>query len=75
MQNMETSHYVPPFLSIYNFHILPNITKRIDNSVIKSSISGSARNLPFEFLTIENTVVPKEWTFFKEVEFLQQLRD
>ena len=32
-----------------NFHILSNITKSIDNSIIKSSVSGSACNLPFEF--------------------------
>ena len=58
-----------------NFHILSNITKSIDNSIIKSSIYGSACNLPFEFLKIENVVVPKEWTFSKEEEeFLQQLQ-
>ena len=43
-----------------NFHILSNITKSIDNSIIKSSVSGSACNLPFEFLKIENIVVPEE---------------
>ena len=58
-----------------NFHILSNITKSIDNSIIKNSVCGSACNLPFEFLKIENVVVPKEWTFSKEEEeFLQQLR-
>ena len=57
-----------------NFHILSNITKSIDNSIIKNSVSGSACNLPFEFLKIENVVVPKEWTFSKEEEFLQQLQ-
>ena len=58
-----------------NFHILSNITKSIDNSIIKSSVYGSAGNLPFEFLKIENIVVPKEWTFSKEEEeFLQQLQ-
>ena len=78
---METSYQVPPFLSIYSqqktistFHI-SNITKSIDYSIIKSSVSGRACNLPFEFLKIENVVVPKEWTFSKEEEeFLQQLR-
>ena len=43
-----------------NFHILSNITKSIDNSIIKSSVSGSACNLPFEFLKMENVVVPEE---------------
>ena len=58
-----------------NFHILSNITKSIDNSIIKSSVSGSACNLPFEFLKIENVVVPEEWTFSnEEEEFLQQLQ-
>ena len=61
-----------------NFHILSNITKSIDNSIIKSSVSRSACNLPFEFLKIENVAVPKEWTFSKEEEefeeFLQQLQ-
>ena len=57
------------------FHILSNITKSIDNSIIKSSVSGGACNLPFEFLKIENAVVPKEWTFSKEEEeFLQRLQ-
>ena len=32
-----------------NFHVLSNITKSIDNSIIKSSVSRSACNLPFEF--------------------------
>ena len=69
----------PPHISFHlqpiedNFHILSNITKSIDNSIIKSSVYGSACNLPFEFLKIENAVVPKEWTFSKEQEFLQQL--
>ena len=61
-----------------NFHVLSNITKSIDNSIIKSSVSRSACNLPFEFLKIENVAVPKEWTFSKEEEefeeFLQQLQ-
>ena len=43
-----------------NFPILSNITKSIGNSIIKSSVSGSAFNLPFEFLKIENVVVPKK---------------
>ena len=43
-----------------NFHILSNITKSIDNSIIKSSVSGSACDLPFEFLKTENVVVPKK---------------
>ena len=46
-----------------NFHTLSNTTKSKDNSIIKSSVSGSACNLPFEFLKIENVIVPKEWTF------------
>ena len=47
----------------------------MDYSIIKSSVSGRACNLHFEFLKIENVVVPKEWTFSKEEEkFLQQLR-
>ena len=49
-----------------SFDSLSNITKSIDNSIIKSSASGSACNLPFEFLKVENVVVPKEWTFSKE---------
>ena len=58
-----------------NFDILSNINKSIDNSISKSSLSGSACNLPFEFLKIENVVVPTEWTFSKEEkEFLQQLQ-
>ena len=57
-----------------NFHILSNITKSIDNSIIKNSVCGSACNLPFEFLKIENVVVPKEWTFSKEEEFWQQVQ-
>ena len=56
-----------------NFHILSNITKSIDNSVIKTSVFQNACN--FEFLKIENVVVPKEWTFSnEEEEFLQQLQ-
>ena len=43
-----------------NFHILSNITKSVDNSIIRNSVSGSACNLPFEFSKIENAVVPKE---------------
>ena len=43
-----------------NFPIFSNITKSIDNFYIKSSVSGSACNLPFEFLKIENVVVPEE---------------
>ena len=58
-----------------NFHILSNINKSIDNSISKSSLSGSACNLPFEFLKIGNVVVPKEWIFSKEEDkFLQQLQ-
>ena len=58
-----------------NFHILSNINKSIDNSIIKSSVSGSACNLPFEFLKLENILVLKEWAFSKEgEEFLQQLQ-
>ena len=49
-----------------NFPILSNITKSIDNSIIKSSVSASACSLPFEFLKIENVPVPKEWTLSKE---------
>ena len=49
-----------------NFHILSNITKSIDNSIIKSSVSASAYSLPFEFLNIENVAVPKEQTLSKE---------
>ena len=68
-----------PIISIYSqqrtistfFQIL---LKVLDNSDIKSSVFGSACNLPFEFLKIENVVVPKEWTFSKEEEFLQQLQ-
>ena len=41
------------FLSIYsqydNFHILSSITKSIGNSIIKSSVSESACNLPVDF--------------------------
>ena len=43
-----------------NFNILSNITKSIDNSIIKSSVSGSACNLSVDFLKIENVVVRKE---------------
>ena len=77
---METSHQVPPFLSIYSqqrtisifFQIL---LKSIDNSIINSSVSGSSCNLPFEFLKIQNIVVTKKLTFSKEVEeILQQLQ-
>ena len=58
-----------------NFHILSNITKNTDNGIIKSSVSGSGCNLTFEFLKIENVVVPKERTFAKEEEeFLQQIQ-
>ena len=49
-----------------NFHFLSNITKSIDNSIIKSSVSACAYSLPFEFLKIENVAVPKEQTLFKE---------
>ena len=35
-----------------NFPILSNITKSIDNSIIKSSVSASACSLPFEFLKL-----------------------
>ena len=56
-------HFFPLQPKEDNFHILSNITKSIDNSIIKSSVSGSVCNLPFEFLKIENVVVPKEWTF------------
>ena len=58
-----------------NFDILSNITKSIDNSNITSSVFGSACNLIFEFLKIENVVAPTEWAFSKEEEeILQQLR-
>ena len=66
-----TSFHLQPIED--NFHILSNITKSIDNYIIKSLVSGSACDLPFEFLKIEN-VFPKEWAFSKEEEeFLQQL--
>ena len=55
------SFYLQPIEG--NFHILSNITKSIDNSISKSSVSGSACNLPFEFLKIKNVLVPKEWAF------------
>ena len=68
-----------PIISIYSqqrtistfFQIL---LKVLDNSDIKSSVFGSACNLRFEFLKIENVVVPKEWTFSKEEEFWQQVQ-
>ena len=59
-----TSFHLQPIED--NFHILSNITKSIDNSIIKSSVSASACSLPFEFLKIENVPVPKEWTLSKE---------
>ena len=51
-----------------NFHILSNITKSVDNSIIKSSVSGSGYNLPVGFLKIENVVVRKEWSFLQQLQ-------
>ena len=43
--------------------------------MLVNSVSGSACNLTFELLKIENVVVPKEWAFSKEEEeILQQLQ-
>ena len=49
-----------------DFHTLSTITKSIDNSIIKTSVSGKACNLTFEFLKIENFVVPRNGYFTKK---------
>ena len=49
-----------------NLHIFSNITKSIDSSIIKTSVSESACNLPFEFLKTANVVVSKNGHFAKK---------
>ena len=49
-----------------DFHTLLTIAKSIDNSIIKTSVSGKACNLTFEFLKIENFVVPRNGYFIKK---------